>query len=276
LEPDLPPYYLLNAIVEIEVSVKDLSGNTISGQFFSFRVESDAEQALGFRNIPASRCFHVENPDGFFNAGIDIIDGDLAGARILYNSDEPLAPDFGPVDEIDAVIGSDEQPVGRPLNLTPHTVFNHPVKIYLPFQEGVDLDELDIYLHNGAQWLPACDAGGSILPGGKGWIVPGSRVNHPTLDPPFVEIEVYHFSAAQAVISGSSSTTDGIERERHGSGATAVITCFIETSGAEGIDLNGILGLLILLSLSILLCLPGSKRVKGKQCRATITTNDDI
>jgi hypothetical protein len=115
----------------------------------------------------------------------------------------------------------------------------------------VDLDELDIYLHNGDQWLPAYDAGGSILPGGKGWIVPGSRVNHPTLDPPLVEIEVYHFSAAQAVISGSSSTTDGIERERHGSGATAVITCFIETSGAEGVasllislSLLGLLGLI--------------------------------
>ena len=258
LEPILPPFYPLNAIVEIEVSVRDTSGNIISGQIFSFRVESDAEQALGFRNIPASRSFSVENPDGFFDAGIEIVDGALAGARILYNSDEPLAPDYGPIDEIDSVMGSSGQPVGRPLNLTPHTVFNHPVKLYIPFPEEVDIDELDIYLHNGDQWLPACDFQGSILPGGKGWIVPGSRVNHPTLDPPLVEIEVYHFSAAQAVISGSSSTTDGIERERSGSGATVVVSCFIEATGY-----GGIMSLLSLLSFLGLLGLIG----KGIRCR---------
>jgi hypothetical protein len=274
LEPALPPFYALDTIVKIEVSVKDLSNQTISGQIFSFRVESDAEQAIGFRNIPASRSFTIENPEGFFDAGIEITDGALTGARILYDSREPLMPDFGPIDEIDSVIDSAEQPVGTPLNLMPHTVFNRPVKLFIPFSEEADTEDLDIYYHNGARWLPACDADGTILPGGKGWIVPGSRVNHATQDPPLVEIEVYHFSAAQAVISGSSTTTDGIERERHGSGATVVVSCFVDVAGPEG--RVGMLSLLGVLSLLSLLCLLGSKRVKALGFRfSTRMRNDD-
>jgi hypothetical protein len=64
-------------------------------------------------------------------------------------------------------------------------------------------------------------------------MVPGSRVNHPENTPPSTEIEVYHFSAAQAVISGDSTTTGNENRDNHGSGAVVYFSCFIDTAAKE-------------------------------------------
>ncbi len=249
LDPHLPPFYPLEAIVQIQVDIKDLSGNSISALTYAFRIESDREQALGFNRLPESATFTIEDSGAFYDTGIEIIDSRFAGARIHYNGDEPLIPAFGPVDEIESAVNVGKQAVGIPLNLMPHTVFNRPVKLYIPFPDGIDTDKLDIYYHNGARWLPACDADGNILAGGKGWMVPGSRINHASQNPPVVEIEVYHFSAAQAVISGSSTTTDSIDRERHGSGVTVVASCFIDATRFKGVSLKGLLGLLGLLGL---------------------------
>lgn len=247
LDRYLPPFYPLEAIVQIQVDIRDLSGNSILAQTYAFRIESDSEQALGFDHLPESETFTVEDPVGFYDTEIEIIDGHLAGARVLFNGNEPFIPAFGPIDEIESATGIGDQAVGIPLNLMPHTVFNRPVKLFIPFPEGSHTGELDIYYHNGARWLLACDAEGNLLAGGKGWMVPGSRVDHAAQNPPLVEIEVYHFSAAQAVISGSSTTTDNIDRERHGSGATVVVSCFIDATDSREINLIGLLGLLGLL-----------------------------
>ncbi len=63
-------------------------------------------------------------------------------------------------------------------------------------------------------------------------MVPGSRVNHPEQIPPQIEIEVYHFSAAQAVVSGTSTTTDNTHYQKNGSGAVVYASCFIDTAAA--------------------------------------------
>ena len=247
LESDLPLFYPLDAILQIYVDVMDLSGQTITGASFAFKIESDREQALGYDRLPESEPISVEASTDIYDAGIEIVSGNLTGARIFYDSREPLIPAFGPTGEVESVNGLSEQAVGAPLNLIPHTVFNHPVKLYIPFAAGTDPSEMDIYYHNGVEWLPACDTDGNILAGGMGWVVPGSRVDYGAHDPPAVEIEVYHFSSAQAVITGSSTTTDNIDRERHGSGATVVVSCFIDAARSEGLSLNGLLGLLGLL-----------------------------
>jgi hypothetical protein len=247
LDPMLPPVYALDTIVNIFVEVEDLYQNEISGTAgrFKFKIESDSEQAHAFNNLPESVFFNTENPIDIHDSGIEIVSGVLTGARILYNANEPLLPAFGPMDEIEPLALGGEQAVGSPLNLMPHTVFNRPLKLYIPFPEATDITSLDIYYHNGVQWLAACDVDGNILPGGEGWMVPGSRVNHPEQSPPQIEIEVYHFSAAQAVVSGTSTTTGNTHHEKSGSGAVVYVSCFIDTAASESITVFNLLSLLV-------------------------------
>jgi len=246
LEPMLPPFYALDAIVQIFVGVEDFFQNEISATTgnFKFKIESDREQAHAYNHLPESVSLKIENSMGIHDAGIEIISGVLTGARILFSADEPLLPAFGPVDEVESLTLNGEQAVGTPLNLMPHTVFNHPVKLYIPFPEGTDVTDVDIYYHNGIRWQAACDADGNILIGGEGWMVPGSRVNHSHKFPPQIEIDVYHFSAAQAVVSETSSTAGNTHYNKSGSGAAVCVTCFIDTAASESKSIGNLFGLL--------------------------------
>jgi len=250
LEPKLPPVYPLDTIIHIRLEAEDIYANEIIVERHEFKIESDSRQAYAFDHLPESQSFNIENANGIHDAGIEVVSGVLTGAKIFYDTDEPLLPAFGSVDEIEPVAFGTEQAIGVPLNLMPHTVFNNPVTLYIPFPDETDVTQLDIYYHNGVQWLAACDAGGNLLPGGEGWIVPGSRVNHPQQIPPQIEIEVYHFSAAQAVVAGTSTTTGNTNHNDSGSGAVVYVSCFIDTaaSGSEtGFSLLSLLSLLGLL-----------------------------
>jgi len=151
LEPMLPPLYALDTIVQIFVEVEDLYQNEIiaTADHFEFKIESDSEQAHAFNHLPESVSFNIENSTKFHDSGVEIVSGVLTGSRILYSANEPLLPAFGPIDEIESLALSGEQAVGPPLNLMPHTVFNHPIKLYIPFPKGTDITDLDIYYHNG-------------------------------------------------------------------------------------------------------------------------------
>ena len=54
-----------------------------------------------------------------YDAGMEILSGELEGAKIIYNSKEPLTPGFGPSDEIEALNLEDSKGIGAPLNLIP-------------------------------------------------------------------------------------------------------------------------------------------------------------
>jgi hypothetical protein len=99
--------------------------------------------------------------------------------------------------------------VGVPMNLQPPTVFNAPVKIFIPCPGYVYVDTLGILFYNGIDWVLACDAAGNVEPGGEDWMVPGSRVNHNNGNPSTIEIQVYHFSGAQAANVWSVSGSGG-------------------------------------------------------------------
>ena len=247
LEPMLPPVYALDAIVQIFVDVEDIYKNEVpvTAGHFKFKIESDGEQAHAYNHLPESVSLNIENTVGIHDAGIEIISGVLIGARILYSADEPLLPAFGPVDEVESLVLNGEHAVGAPLNLMPHTVFNHPIKLFIPFPEGTDVTDVDIYYHNGIQWQVACDADGNILTGGEGWMVPGSRVNHPHKFPPQIEIDVYHFSAAQAVVSQTSSAAGNTQYNKSGSGATVYVTCFIDSAASGSKSPIILFGLLV-------------------------------
>lgn len=250
LEPNLPRVYPLDSIVQIQLVVEDIYSNEITVEHHEFKTESDRQQADAFDHLPHSRSFDIENDHGTHDAGVEVVSGVWTGARIFYNSNEPILPAFGSIDEVEPAAFGPGQAIGVPLNLMPHTVFNRPVKLYMPFPEETDVTQLDIYYFNGVQWLPACDAGGNLLSGGNGWMVPGSRVNHQELVPPQIEVEVYHFSAAQAVVSGNSTSTGKAKHENSGSGAVIYVSCFIDTAASGstiGLSLMSLMSLLSLL-----------------------------
>jgi hypothetical protein len=180
LEPHMPAHYPQNSPIYIKVAIRDVAGNILKPAPFEFKTESAASRAASSQNQPETRDFYGVDPDsgGSLDAGIELVEGELAGAKILYNSYEPLTPQFGPYNGIEKVNIEGSEAVGMPLSLAPHTVFDTPVKLFIPVPEEADISLVGLAYHDGTQWLPAADADGNVLAGGEGWLVPGSRVNH--------------------------------------------------------------------------------------------------
>jgi len=252
LENLLPPVFFPDQVVSITVSVADMRQNKLAPQLFRFKIESDPGRDVELDRIPEYDFIDSDELifDTPYDSGMEVLGGELVGASIIYNSEEPLTPGFGPVDEIEALNLDDAEGIGAPLNLIPHTVFQMPVKIMIPFPDGTDISSMDIFYHNGVEWLPACDSDGNVLPGGRGWMVAGSRVNHYATSTPLVELQVYHFSATQGgFIVASSGTTTNDDESNHHSGTVAVIKCFIDAAAydLESLPTFGLLALLLAL-----------------------------
>ena len=232
LETHLPPLYFSGKTVRITVDILDMLQHRLSPQQIWFKIETDPGHTPEFDSLPEYDFIDSEDliSDERYDSGMEILGGELAGAKIFYISEEPLTPGFGPMDEIEAVDIADTQGVGAPLNLVPHTIFHTPVKLLIPFPPGTDIGSMDIFYHNGTEWVRACDADGNVLPGGRGWMVAGSRVNHYLTDMPQVEIQVYHFSAVQGgyVIARTENDNDS-------SGTKVVIKCFIDAAVDYGV-----------------------------------------
>ena len=256
LETGLPMVYDHDANIHITVEVEDVAGNMLLSKHFEFNIESESENEQAWGDLPDLAYYAPVNAVFGYDQGIEIVSGELAGARIEYVGSEPLTPIFGPMHEIEGMVATGMEEVGAPLNLLPHTVFNKPVKVYMPVPDGFDITEIEIYYHNGVEWLPACDNYGNLFPGGEGWMVAGSRVNHMENSPPLIEIQVYHFSAAQGVVivntTGTSATTDDrVDTGR--SGGVVVVKCFIDTAAYDVRPALGLLALLWVLGMVALL-----------------------
>jgi hypothetical protein len=259
LETLLPPLYFSDEIVRITVHALDIYQNSLSPVQFRFKIEPDTGHDVEFDRLPDYDFVDSYDliTERLFDSGMEILSGELEGAKIFYDSNEPLTPGFGPGDNVEALNLDDAEGVGEPLHLVPHTVFHTPVKILIPFPEGTDLVNTVIFYHNGVEWLRACDADGNVLPGGIGWMVAGSRVDHYETSPPLVEIQVYHFSSVQGFVAfrGSGTTGSGGGGTHTGSGGFAAVKCFIDTAAYdfEGKPVFGLLALLwVLVSLGAL------------------------
>jgi subtilisin family serine protease len=209
LDPQNFPY---DSNVNIKVDASDVMANDMIQASIDFNVETLAEHndAQDPANLPDSSLVAEDDPDidDALEGGIQIDSGDLAGAKVIYDIGEPRKPAFGPVNEIPPL--SISGAVGVPLNLLPHTVFEEPVRVFIPCPGYTDVSGLSVYYYNGSAWVRACDAAGNVLTGGDGWMVPGSRVNHNETNAPTIEIQVYHFSGAQAgVFSGGAGGGGG-------------------------------------------------------------------
>jgi hypothetical protein len=215
--------YAFDSKVNMQVEATDKDGMQTSKRA-SFKIETQQEHDDELANIPDTEPVDPTDPalSGLHNAGTQVSSGDLKGAKILYNSSEPILPRLGPLNELPAMDMEGSEAVGVPLNLQPHTVFETPVKIFIPCPGWSDVSSLSVYVFKDDNWALACDADGQMLSGGDGWMVPGSRVNHNNGSPSTIEIQVYRFSGAQATSSTSDVSSDG---SSSGGGG-----CFIDTA----------------------------------------------
>jgi hypothetical protein len=161
-----------------------------------------------------------------------VVAGPLKGAKIIYSSLEPMPPVIGPMLETDGVEADGVEASGPPLNLKPDTVFNTPVRIFLPVADDVETDNLGVYFHNGLQWQPGCNPDGVVSDAGLGWMMPESRVILENHDPVLIGIDVHHFSATQTVIFAQFNGDRHDDNSHSSSGGTVYVSCFI-TAAAD-------------------------------------------
>ncbi len=219
-----------NYDVDVNVTVDAIDRNAISmiTASYVFNIESLDEHSAAQANLPDTSTVIPADPDLVGDpdrdTGTQVDSGDLEGARILYDSIEPIEPYFGPLDEVPAINLSGTNSVAVPMNLQPPTVFDTPVKLFIPCPGYSDVSGLSVYYYNGEDWVRACNANGDVLSEGEGWMVPGSRVDHNNGSPSTIEIQVYHFSGAQTGFSSASPPP------ADGGGGSSGGGCFISTA----------------------------------------------
>ncbi len=267
LEPFMATSYPPDADISIKVAVRDIQNNLLQPQPFAFKIETRAQNAASGQNLPQTDDYDIDDPysgdPNLYDAGIEIIDGALSGAKVVYSSREPRIPAFGPADGIEEINLAGIRAAGPPLNLRPHTVFDVPVKLFIPVMDDVGITTAGLAYHDGTQWLPAADADGNVLAGGEGWLVPGSRVNHTDSRPALIEVRVYHFSGVQAVIGGSGTTEEEEKPPHHGSGAVVYATCFINTTAAGGADFGFVAFIWVIIAILLIYFVQHLKERRG-------------
>jgi len=238
-EPFLPTGYPPGAVISITVEVQDAQNNILQPLPFEFKIESSALRAFSGQSLPQTDAFYIDErlPGDLHDAGIEILDGELYGAKVLYSSREPLTPAFGPVDGIEEIDLAGVRAAGPPLNLTPHSVFDIPVIVFIPVADDVDVAAAGLAYHDGTQWLLAADADGNVLAGGEGWLVPGSMIKHRETRPALIEVQVHHFSGVQAVVFTGGLTEDEENKDDSGTRVVIFASCFIN-SAAGGADVG--------------------------------------
>jgi hypothetical protein len=189
--------YPFDSIINIKVDARDIQETSMAQANYNFKIESQEQKNKGKGKRP--------NQNKTTEAGITTLTvtsgDDLNGFELEYESDEPVTPYVKDSAEIPSLDLEGVAPVGAPVNLGPPNVFNNPVTLNLPVPGDGDPGELHLYLYDGVEWNHASSSynrGGEVLPGGDGWIVPGSLVYHDDTEPPTLEVKVNHFSAAQA------------------------------------------------------------------------------
>lgn len=208
-----------NQLVDVEIVAMDLVG--LTGQYsYGFKIESQSQHDEAVRDMPQA-IYSTDSNTG--KTIITLIAGsNIEGAKIIFNSIEPVIPTFGPINGIPAL--DIDNGIGFPLSLEPPTVFDNPVTVYIPVPGTTDLSNLHIYHYNHKTgWRLAIE--------GDDWLVSGSRINHPETNPPTIEIKVNHFSGVQAggTIDSTEEEKTSSSNKKGGTGGGSGV-CFIATA----------------------------------------------
>ena len=164
--------YEFDANVNIRIDAYDTYGNVMNQASYDFNVESEAEhtEAKEPANLPDTGPVDTEDPaiGGAYDTGIQVNSGGLEGAKIVYSSSEAVPPEFAPVDEIPEMDLPGVSSAGMLVHFQPPTIFDTPVKVFIPYPGYTDVSSLSVYFYNGRNWVLACDAEGIIQPAGEG------------------------------------------------------------------------------------------------------------
>jgi hypothetical protein len=216
----------LDTIVTVTVDVMNRRGVAVQASY-DFKIETQEEYDYSHDpvNLPETAAVDPSDltPEEPYDTGIKATSPALDGAKIIYVSSEPMIPGFGPFGEIKPAPGSR----GEPVNLRPNSVFNKPVKVFIPYPNSKDVSHQAVYVYKGGRWVVGCDSKGRVRPGGEGWMVPDSRVNHDETAVPAIELKVYHFSAIQAADDPGDVSFPRLSGAETGGG------CFISILGGE-------------------------------------------
>jgi hypothetical protein len=190
----------------------------------------DSEMAVGpvAANDPAL--------GGDYDAGFEVNSGALEGAKIVYDSSEPVPPVLGPSDDVPPLNVPGMRGVGVLMNLQPSgTVFDKPVKIFIPCPGRTTVDDLDVYFYDdgSGDWVLACGPDGSVQPGAVGVYVDGSRMNDNSTTPPVIEVHFLHFTGVQAggVAPQGGGTGAAPSLSSGGGGGGGGGGCFLKAAG---------------------------------------------
>jgi hypothetical protein len=216
--------YPSGVTVTVTLEATDVRKDSMTPKTIAFRIQTAAEEQEEADNLPNTVTLPNTPRAGLTTSGVTNTATMLDRAAIIYDSSQPgntgIIPYVGPTENIPVFDVSGYTGVGVAMNLLPPAVFPSGVTVVVPCPGYTNVSGLYVYYYNGQQWVMACDPGGNVQPGGVGWMVPGSRVNH-NGNPAWIEIKVYHFSAV--IVATSSGTTVAVESGGGGGG------CFISS-----------------------------------------------
>ena len=88
--------------ITISVSASNRLGDAITPVAFDFRIETESKHQEAESSKPETAPVAPSDPDlgGNNDAGFQVIGGDLAGTKVLYDSHEPVVPEVGPQSDI--------------------------------------------------------------------------------------------------------------------------------------------------------------------------------
>ena len=238
-DEDYGTSYAFDSVINIKVDVRDIQQTSMAQASYEFKTESQEQENNGKGKRPNQNKNVKADKTTITVTSSD----DLDGLELQYDNDEPITPYVRDSDEIPSLDLEGVTPVGLPVNLGPPNVFNNPVTLTIPVPGDGDPGELHLYLYDGIEWTHASTSynmDGEVLSEGDGWIVPGSLVYHDETKPATLEVQINHFSAAQAAFVDDAINSLGeIDIE-------SAAGCFIDTIDTGLATAPYLLGLFIL------------------------------
>ena len=222
----------MSEVIPSDTTTYRVTGLAADTRYYFTVTAVDVEDNESVVSREVSWIKHLYGDEDGRDAEWGITTGTLKNFNVGFDSAADI-PTLGDSSEIPEVNLPGVNSVGTPLNLQPSGVyFNPPVKISIPCPGYTDVSNLNIYYYDDVtlEWYLANDADDPyrVQPDAIGWMAPGSRVNHNNGDPSTIEIQVYHFSGAQA---GSGSGGGSTPPSSFGSGSSG--GCFIATVGSN-------------------------------------------
>jgi hypothetical protein len=223
--------YSMSEIIPSDTTTYRVTGLAADTRYYFVVTSVDDEDNESLVSREVSWIKHGSGDEDGRDTEWGISSGTLKNFNLGFDSAADI-PTLGDSSDISGVNLARVTGVGTPLNLQPSgTYFNPPVKVFIPCPGYTDVSNLDVYYYDDdtSEWYLANDADDpyTVQPDAVGWMVPGSRVDHNSGNPSTIEIQVYHFSGAQA--GNSSGGGSGSFSVDSGSGGG----CFVATASSN-------------------------------------------